>query len=573
MAKLIDEVAGRRDPNTLIGLALALAVSTAALTLLSAGLKRWKNVQWTSVWHTQNKIFLEKLLGMDYAAVNDSHIQDLRFQVWQNSNSGAWGLHKLLFCFEAALKSILSLAGAILLTVPLFTLSVPESGGSLRALNHPLFVLLFLALMLAITFLAPSFSIKAGSYWVKLSEEHKMGNRLFAFWLGELGSDLSRAMDVRIYRQDKISKRNLEENNPFRAKGKLARASQGPGLHTLSGALSQLLVGISYLFVCLKALGGAFTVGSATQYVASITALSASLSLLASTLGELRNNTPFLRTVFEFLDTPHKMHRGCLPVKREGGGSYEIEFRNVTFRYPGQKKDALRHVSLVFHTGERLAVVGRNGSGKTTFIKLLCRLYDPTEGVILLNGIDIREYDYQEYFSMFSVVFQDFKLLSFGLGQNVAAKMEYDEERAERCLGAAGFGERLSRLPQGLSTVLYRDFDGRGIDVSGGEAQKIALARALYQEALFLILDEPTAALDPVAEFEVYGRMNEIAGNKTAVFISHRLSSCRFCRDIAVFQEGRLIQRGSHTELVRDEAGEYYKLWNAQAQYYAAHSE
>ena len=209
-----------------------------------------------------------------------------------------------------------------------------------------------------------------------------------------------------------------------------------------------------------------------------------------------------------------------------------------------------------------------NGSGKTTMIKLLCRLYDPTEGRITLNGIDIRKYDYSEYLSIFGVVFQDFKLFSFELGQNVAASVEVDEGKAEHTLQEAGFGVRMSAMAKGLHTPLYKDFDEDGVEISGGEAQKIALARALYKEAPFIVLDEPTAALDPISEYEIYTRFNEIVGDKTAVFIYHRLSSCRFCDDIAVFNKGELVQRGSHDVLLADEKGKYYELWHAQAQYY-----
>lgn len=340
------------------------------------------------------------------------------------------------------------------------------------------------------------------------------------------------------------------------------------GYQALSGAVSQLFVGVAYVFVCLKALGGAFGVGAIVQYVSAITALSSGLSVLIETLGNLKNNTPFLCTVFEFLDMPNKMDQGDMDINHNSKNKDEIEFRNVFFKYPGQKDYALRNVSLTFHAGQRMAVVGMNGSGKTTFIKLLCRLYDPTEGEILFNGIDIRRYNYHEYMKLFSVVFQDFKLLSFELGQNVASNMDVDLNKAEQCLRDAGFGIRLDKLPQGLSTTLYKNFDEKGIDLSGGEAQKIALARALYKNASFIILDEPTAALDPIAEFEVYNGMNQMIGEKSAVFISHRLSSCRFCQDIAVFHEGRLVQRGSHDVLVSDKSGMYYNLWSAQAQYY-----
>ena len=205
-------------------------------------------------------------------------------------------------------------------------------------------------------------------------------------------------------------------------------------------------------------------------------------------------------------------------------------------------------------------------------IKLLCRLYDPTEGEILLNGINIQKYDYDEYMSLFSVVFQDFQLFSFTLGENVASSRNYDRVKAQRCLKQAGFGQRLSQLPKGLDTYLNQDFDQSGVTMSGGEAQKIALARALYKDAPFMILDEPTAALDPMAEYEIYTRFNDMVGRKTAVYISHRLSSCRFCDEIAVFHEGKLVQYGTHSQLLADPNGQYYALWTAQAQYYTEES-
>lgn len=253
----------------------------------------------------------------------------------------------------------------------------------------------------------------------------------------------------------------------------------------------------------------------------------------------------------------------------EGGDNeYEIEFQNVSFRYPGSDSYALKNVSIKFRIGEKRAIVGMNGSGKTTFIKLLCRLYDPTEGVILLNGINIQKYNSLEYLSILSVVFQDYKLFSFSLAANVAATSEYDETAVVEALEKAGFGERLKTMPNGIETVLYKDFEQSGTEISGGEGQKIAIARAIYKNAPFVILDEPTAALDPIAEHEVYSKFNEIVGERTAIYISHRLSSCRFCDRIAVFDNGQIVQLGTHETLVADETGKYYQLWSAQAQYY-----
>ena len=571
VAKLIGEITSVRNQDVLLEIILAVLILNAVLTMLGAMLERWKNIQWAEIWHVQNKIFMDKLLSMDFATVSDAYTQDLRARIWQNSNSGAWGLYKLLFCFQHMSSAAVSIGVAAVLTVPLFTSKVPPSGGKLMILNHPLFAILVIGVMVAITFLTPYFSVKADRYWTKYAEEHKMGNRLFSFWFGMFGSDRSRALDARIYRQDLLCKSNLEKYDPFSAKSKLAKAARGPmgGFHAIAGALSQVFTCVVYIFVCLKSLGGAYGIGAVSQYIGAITALSGGISLLFSTFGNLCTNASFLRIVFEFLDMPDKMDQGSLPIPEKDKMEYKIEFCNVSFRYPGQKNFALHNVSLTVHAGQKLAVVGRNGSGKTTFIKLLCRLYDPTDGEILLNGIDIRRYDYRQYLSILSVVFQDFALLSFGLGQNIAAKINYDSQKAKCCLDEAGFGERLNKLPQGLATILYKDFDEKGVNVSGGEAQKIALARALYKDKAFLvILDEPTAALDPLAEFEIYSKMDEMVENMTAIFISHRLSSCRFCKDIIVFHEGKVVQSGSHDELVADRSGKYYELWNAQAQYY-----
>lgn len=255
-------------------------------------------------------------------------------------------------------------------------------------------------------------------------------------------------------------------------------------------------------------------------------------------------------------------------TKKRDDREYQVEFQDVSFQDPGSDIWALRHVNMKFKVGSQLAVVGMNGSGKTTFIKLLCRLYNPAEGQILLNGIDIRKYNYDDYLNVFSVVFQDFQLVALALGQNVAASSDYDQALAEECLRKAGFGDRLDAMPEGLDTYLYKDLGKSGVEVSGGEAQKIAIARALYKDVPFIILDKPIAALDPIAEAEIYSKFIDIAGGKTAIYISHRLSSCKFCDEIAVFHEGAVIQQGTNEELVADENGKYYEFWHTQAQYY-----
>ncbi|HIY59822.1 MAG TPA: ATP-binding cassette domain-containing protein [Candidatus Eisenbergiella pullistercoris] len=268
-----------------------------------------------------------------------------------------------------------------------------------------------------------------------------------------------------------------------------------------------------------------------------------------------------------FLDVEEKHLHGTIPVEKRDDGEYELAFENVSFRYPGSAQYVLKNVSCRLDMKRKMAVVGRNGAGKTTFIKLLCGLYEPTEGRITLNGVDIRKYKPEEYRDLFGVVFQDFRLFSFPVWENVTAGYERDDGRLWKALRQAGAKELVKQMPEGPETLLYKD-TGEGVEISGGEAQKLGIARALYKDAALIILDEPTAALDPLAEAEVYARFDEMTEGKTSIYISHRMSSCRFCDDIMVFDDGRIAERGSHESLLAAK-GLYSQLWNAQAKYYA----
>ena len=289
---------------------------------------------------------------------------------------------------EASLKALAQVAGAVALSVSLFTLPVPESAGALTALNHPAFILLLIAAMLGTTALAPLLSYRADQYWLHSAENVKEGNRFFGFAFSLVGLSRNR-LDVRTYRQERYIAPiiNVLIDKLCTPGSWIARRGRGAMglLMAASASISHLFTALVYGFVCLKAYGGAFGIGSVTQYIGAITSLSGGLSALLRALGIARNNAAFLRATFEYLDLPSEMRQGTLTVEKRNDRKYEIELRDVSFRYPGSEVWALRHVNLSFRIGERLAVVGENGSGKTTFIKLLCRLYDPTEGEILLK--------------------------------------------------------------------------------------------------------------------------------------------------------------------------------------------
>ena len=325
---------------------------------------------------------------------------------------------------------------------------------------------------------------------------------------------------------------------------------------------------ISYAYVGLKAIYGFVSVGSALKYITAYTNLVESITNISYQIVDLQIKAEYLSYFYDFMEIENKQYDGTIPTEKRDDNEFEIEFKDVSFKYANTENYVLKHVNQKIKIGTKTAIVGKNGAGKTTFIKLLCRLYEPTEGQILLNGIDIRYYDYKDYAKLFAVVFQDFNLFSFKIAENVAAGDEYDEEKVKKCLEKSGIGERIAKMEDGIDSYIYQHNNKNGVEISGGEAQKIAIARALYKDAPLVILDEPTSALDPVSEYEIYKKFDEMVEDKTSIYISHRMSSCRFCDNILVFEGGQIVEQGSHDALLLNK-GLYSELWNAQAQYYS----
>ena len=568
-ARVLTELATLRRAEILWRWVLAGVLCTGFAAVAKAALHRRCNTLLNDLYGRKEMLFVHKIFRLDYSELDKQENHDLREQIKQNEQWSGWGLMHVPQLYSGAVTGLLGLLSGTALTVSLFTAPVPNSAGWLVVLNDPIFALVLAAGILIISILAGRLSARAMQCWGDFSEEATFGNRRFAHF-GFLGRDKRRAIDIRMNDQQRLVRAYWSGGSVFGVHGVFAKAARGKmGVYASLGVcITTLTTGMIYLFTCLKALGGAFDVGSCTQYIGAATAMVTNVFALTDMIGTLKANTPYLEKTFAFLDIPNSMYQGSLTTEKRSDRRYEVEFKDVSFRYPGSDIWALRHVNMKFKVGKRLAIVGENGSGKTTFIKLLCRLYDPQEGQILLNGIDIRKYRYDDYMGIFSVVFQDFQLICQPLGNNVAGSMEYDRDRVKKALIDAGFADRLAAMEKGLDTMLYKNLSEDGVEVSGGEAQKIAIARALYKDAPFIILDEPTAALDPIAEAEIYSKFDEIAGDKTAIYISHRLSSCKFCDEIAVFHEGAVIQQGSHAELLADRGGKYYALWNAQAQYY-----
>ena len=569
-AQILNELAGNKNQDRLTFLILLTIGLNLASMLIKSIINRWTQYRGTDSLNALLKIYSDKLFSMDYVDIENPAKQQEFYEIRQYHFNTKFGLPYLLGTYYGIIDGIIPVILSVAMAFSLFTLKVPVN--SPFAYLDSLVAIIIVILTLACSILlSPYLSMVGGKIWAESTADENKGKHLFYFYFFDMIYGSERAKDIRLYNQKRVIDKSAKDFFDFRS-GTWEKCSKyNAKFNLLSTTISYLSNGIIYLFVALKAFAGAFGVGGIVQYVGAITLFSKGFALLLTNIGGLMNNTAFLDKIIRFLDTPNKKYQGTLSVEKRDDNDYAIEFKNVSFKYPGMETYALKNLNLQFNIGQRLAVVGMNGSGKTTMIKLLCRLYDPTEGEITLNGIDIKKYKYNEYMELFSVVFQDFKLLPFKLGENVAVNVNYDNEKVTEMLSKSGFTERLADMPRGLDTYLNESFedDGDGVELSGGEEQKVALARALYKNAPFIVLDEPTAALDPIAEFEVYSKFNEIVGGKTAIYISHRLSSCRFCDDIAVFHEGELIQRGSHDALIADETGKYHELWTAQSQYYA----
>lgn len=326
---------------------------------------------------------------------------------------------------------------------------------------------------------------------------------------------------------------------------------------------------ITYAYLLYSVIQKSMTIGNFTMYINAVTVFSDAVKNVLSSLVDIKVYGIYYNALSNYINIPETLRNNKkLPVQDKK--DFVISFRNVSFKYPGQKEYAIKNLNFEIKSGTKLSVVGENGAGKTTFIKLLCRLYDPTEGEILFNGINIKDMDYDQYMNLFSAVFQDFKLFAFTIEDNIIFSGHSPESRklVEELLNKVGLSGKISSLQKGIDTNVYKEFDENGFEPSGGEAQKIAIARALARQSRIVILDEPLSSLDPKAEHEIFQQFNSLIENKTAIYISHRLSSSRFCDVIAVFDKGRITEYGKHDELIARQ-GKYAELYNLQAQYYA----
>lgn len=383
-------------------------------------------------------------------------------------------------------------------------------------------------------------------------------------------SDFKYGKEIRINKakktlMDKVHQFNVESNKyGIKIVGLLYKSLYFSNITDFIQSMVLYLV-LGYKVLILKAL----SIGDFSMYINAITQFKSSLLEIIEKFIDIQISSSYIEHYSEYMNLQNEQYGDYKPDK---DADFKIEFRNVSFKYPSSDKYVLKDINLTIENKEKTALVGMNGAGKTTLIKLLLRLYKLSEGEILINNININEYSEEQYNNLFSVVFQDFKLFAFTMKENISFSLQYDEDKAMKIIETVGLDEKIKRLSKGFDSYIFRIFDEEGIELSGGEAQKFAIARAIYREAPICILDEPTAALDPISEYEIFKIFDKLVENRTALYISHRLSSTRACDNIVVFKDGTIVQYGNHESLIK-QGGIYADMYNKQSQYYIENNE
>ena len=405
--------------------------------------------------------------------------------------------------------------------------------------------------------------------WGYRHREEEVEHVTHLFYLDRRSSGLDVAKDIRIFGLrswiNELYEKGMVAYTAFQSK------AQGVYLwaRIVDLVLTFLRNAIAYAYLIGLVIAGGLSVSQFLLFFSAVGGFTAWISGILGGFNTLHTQSLDISTVRECLEYPEpfKFEDGE-PIEAEADRLYEIRLENVSYRYPGADKDTLTNINLTLHPGEKLAVVGLNGAGKTTLIKLICGFLDPTEGRVLLDGKDIRNYNRRDYYKMFSAVFQEFSLLAGKIATNVAQdSVGIDMERVVDCVEKAGLRKKIESLKNGYETYLNREVFEEAMLLSGGETQRLMLARALYKNAPFIVLDEPTAALDPIAESEMYQKYNEMTRGKSSIYISHRLASTRFCDRIIMIADGGIGEEGTHEELLKA-GGKYAELFEVQSKYY-----
>lgn len=515
--------------------------------------------------YIQSQKLTEKILEMDYemleSASAQSLIEGIRQSKFQRGDAFQKEVQFLRNLLTGLLLSLTSLGYCFLFVKELVQYGVAAAGAVIVIIG---FIILT---VVAVTVSAGNGNRHNKDIFKRFTEIAAI-NRKFGFYRKNIFQNYHYGKEIRIFDESRLIQTEFDGILDT-IKGFMKTTGQKEGKFRLvNGFLNVILGGIAYIYIGFCAFQKMIGIGSIVKYAGAITQLFAGITQSVGAVSDLKGNEKFLKQYYDFEEINDAGNIDECDILGEiHTEEIEIEFENVYFRYPNMEGWALENVNFHISNREHIAMVGRNGSGKTTCIRLLLRLYRPYCGRILLNGVDIWKYTEKNYWKLISVVFQDFKLFSFSLRQNVENGILKDESRFRKVIENMGMEETVNEMYAGAESCIYKDYDSHGVMISGGEAQKLAVAKAMYKDAPIFVMDEPSAALDPISEAELYEKTNTLLKDKTIIFVSHRLSSCCFCNRVFVWKEGKIVESGSHDELLAKE-GEYLLMWKAQAEHY-----
>jgi len=540
---ILDELASERRVDVTLRYIAYYAAAVVGFNLISLIISRFGSDQSMKIDHRVAMDQHTKWLHMDYDKFENGRVRDLEARSVSAAEPRNFAEDKVL----GFISNLIRLGGYTYIIMSL----------------HPIMILFILTVIAANTLIARRSAKLGYEYTTAMTRLSRRFNYIFRTMV-----DFKVGKDVRINGADSWLKSKYEKESEEYIRDHRAQQRKLLGINTLSDIIGLIQTVVMYGYCGYLAISGGITVGSFTVFLGALTAFT-------GTFNEFVKRFPALGLLSKYIDDYREFLRCAEHEGKELETSdisalpehCDIEFVNVSFKYPDTDRYVLKNINIKIKAGERLSIVGYNGAGKSTFIKLLCRFYKPTEGKILLGGVDISTYPLPEYRRRLAVVFQDYQLFYMSVRYNIVLNLEEDPERVRKALAESGILEKIEGLENGIDTSYGRILYYHSRDFSGGETQKIACARAYYRDSPIVILDEPTSALDPVAETQLYGRFNEIIGDKTAVYISHRLASVKFCDSIAVFADGELVERGTHAELMKKN-GIYTDLFTKQAHYY-----
>lgn len=542
---VLEELSGARDPARLLLLTIAAAGFSGLIYWLSGYLSLRRDRANAKFNNLTDRVLADRTLTMDYLYLEDPEVlkmvqQFMQGRMTQGGLAGAFG-----WALGNGLPALLTALGMLFILARL-------SGG-------------LLGLLLAATAVSLVLLRLQVKYLSGMTMEMADGNRILSY-LFSIFTDFSYGKDIRLFEAEPLMTTRMKDTVDELWRVCFGNYTKSGACQAGRAAIAQGVVALIYAMLAVQTVQKGLSIADFVMLTAAAVSFASSVMTAVTSAmnfyGALKMVAPF----GEYMNLPPVLSQGSESVP-ELTGEDAVVFDHVSFTYPRAAEPTLKDLCFTIKRGERLAVVGENGAGKTTMIKLLLRLYEPDEGTIYLGGRDIRTMSREETLKQFAVVFQDFKLLAFSVKENICIGPDGDEERLHEVLRKLDLDKVMESTPHGAETSVYRLFDEEGVEFSGGERQKMAIARALYKDSPIVVMDEPTAALDPIAEAEIYGHLNQLVEHKTALFISHRLSSCKFCDRVAVFENGGVTQCGSHKELMAQE-GLYRRMFAAQARYY-----